>query len=227
MIFIQGSLEKTVQVGDKTRLDFVQTFLSPNESDITAITVTPEVGEGAIDVTESKYLDWAYATEGEKTVSISVTTDDVPTVKELTLTVVTEEEDRLFSNDKDIVSQEVDIARFLRPGRSSFLDFHRVAQKMILDDLDQKGITDFQGNKLTKHDIFDTEEIREWSRYLALSLIYKSVQSEVDDVYAEKSLMYENMATRNSKRATIRLDLNQDETVDSSPDLWTGRLVRR
>lgn len=227
MIFIQGSLEKVIQLGDKTRLDFSATFLSPDEAEISEVTITPESSGSAVDVTSDKYLDWAYLTEGEKTVTVSVTTDGVATTKDFTILALTESEDKLFSNDQDIISHEVDIYRFLRPGRSSFLDFHRVAQKMILDDLDQKGLTDNQGNKLTKEDIYDIEEVKEWSKYLSLSLIYRSVQSEVGDVYDEKAQMYKNMAASNSKRATIRLDLNHDDTVDSRPDLWTGRLVRR
>ena len=98
---------------------------------------------------------------------------------------------------------------------------------MILDDLDQRGIVDSSGNKLTAADIYDLEEVKEWSKYLTLSLIYKSVQGEVDDIYGIKSKGYMDMADRQRQRATIRLDLNQDGTVDSRPDLMSGRLVRR
>ena len=216
-----------MQVNDMTRLDVTKTFISPDEAEITLIEIEPEAAFGFIDVTTDKYLDWVYETAGDKVVSVRVTTDGAPVTKTASLTALSVADDKLFSNDQDIVSHEADIFRFLREGRSSFLDFHRVAQKMIIDDLDQKGLTDLRGNKLTKEDIFDVEEISEWSKYLTLYLIFKSVQSEIDDVYDQKSAMYMDMAKRNKSRATIRLDLDQDGNVDSMPDLVSGILVRR
>lgn len=227
MIFIQAQLEEKVQVDDKTRIDVSKTFISPDEAAITLVEIEPEAAAGYIAVTGNNYLDWSYETAGEKVVTARVTTDGAATSKALSITVVSEETEKLFSNDKDIVSHEVDIYRFLRPGRSSFLDFHRVAQKMILDDLDQRGLTDTSGNKLTASDIFDLDEVCEWSKYLALHLIFTSVQSEVDDVYAIKAQSYMNMALKQSSRATLRLDTNQDGIQDSSPDLISGILVRR
>lgn len=227
MIFIQAKAEEKVQVDDMTRIDATRTFLSPDEAAITLVEIEPEASAGYVAVTSDKYLDWAYATAGEKTATVRVTTDGAPTTKEITLTVVSEADDRLFSNDKDIISHEADIYRFLREGRASFLDFHRVAQKMILDDLDQRGLVDSNGNKLTALDIFDLEEVKEWSRYLALSLIFKSVQGEVDDVYSIKAQSYMNMADKQRTRTTVRLDTNQDGSVDSRPDFFSGRLVRR
>src|SRR6056297_1134930 len=227
MIFIRANTEEKVQVDDKTRIDAEQTFLSPDEAAITLVEIEPESSAGFIDVTTSKQLDWSYATAGEKTATVRVTTDGVPTTKEYTINVVSEADDKLFSNDKDIISHEVDIYRFLRPGRGSFLDMHRVAQKMILDDLDQRGLTDNQGNKLVAADIFDLEEICEWSKYLTLYLIFTSVQSEVDDVYAIKAKSYLDMAGRQSTRASIRLDLDQDGAQDARPNLVSGIMVRR
>lgn len=227
MVFIQAKNEEKAQVDDKTRIDVTQTFISPDEAAITLVEIEPEASAGFIDVTSSSYLDWSYGTDGVKVVTVRVTTDGSPTSKALSLTVVSVADDKLFSNDKDIISHEVDIYRFLRPGRSSFLDFHRVAQKMILDDLDQRGLTDHQGNKLTASDIFDLEEVNEWSKYLTLYLIFTSVQSEVDDVYSLKAISYMDMAKKQSTRATIRLDTNQDGIQDASPNLVSGIMARR
>ena len=227
MIFIQANLEEKVQVDDKTRIDISKTFISPDEAAITLVEIEPELAAGFIDVTNNKYLDWSYGVGGVKVVTARVTTDGVPTEKTLSINIMSVVDDKLFSNDKDIVSHEVDIYRFLRPGRSSFLDFHRVAQKMILDDLDQRGLTDNGGNKLTAADIFDLEEVNEWSKYLTLYLIFTSVQSEVDDVYAVKAKSYMSMAKKQSTRATLRLDTDQDGVQDLSPNLVSGILVRR
>ena len=226
MIFIPIETEKVVQVDDKTRIDATAIYITPDEAAITLVEIEPEDSSGFITVTDNK-LDWSYATEGEKVVSVRVTTDSTPVTKTALITVLSAEDDKLFSNDKQIISHEVDIYRFLRPGKATFLDFHRLAQKKILDDLDQRGLTDSSGNKLTKSDIFDVEEVSEWSKYIALSLIFKSVQSEIDDVYAEKSKEARVEAEKQATRASIRLDLNDDGTVDSTPDLWSGRLVRR
>jgi hypothetical protein len=227
MIFIPITNEEKVQVDDKTRIDATSTYTTPDEADITLVEIEPEAGAGFIDVTSSSKLDWSYVTEGEKTISVRVTTDGLPTVKTSTILVISVTEDKLFSNDKQIISLEVDLYRFLRPGRATFLDFHRLAQKKIMDDLDQRGLVNRVGAKLTKEDIYDVEEISDWSKYLALSLIFKSVQSEVDDVYAEKSREARQEADRQSTRASIRLDLNRDQVADSRPDLNSGRLVRR
>lgn len=227
MIFIQTILEEKVQVDDKTRIDASKTFLSPDEAAITLFEIEPEASAGFVDVTSDKLLDWSYDTAGDKTVSVRVTTDGSSTTKTYTVSVVSAADDKLFSNDKDIISHEVDVFRYLRPGRSSFLDFHRIAQKMILDDLDQRGITDADNNKLVAADIFDLEEVSEWSKYLALHLIFKSVQGEVDDVYGIKSQSYWEMAQKQASRSYIRLDVNQDGTEDRRPDMYSGRLVRR
>lgn len=227
MIFPTLKVESLVQVNDKTRLDGVKSFITTDEAAITLVEIEPESSNGFIDVTSDKFLDWSYSTAGDKTATIRITTDGAPISVIATFTVVSVNDDALFSNDQDIVSHEVDIYRFLRAGRQSFLDFHRIAQGMILDELDQRGLTDTSGNRLTKLDIYDVQEVKEWSRYLSLYLIFKSVQGEIDDVYDQKSKTYWDMAQRQSTRATIRLDLNQDGTVDSKPDLVTGRLVRR
>lgn len=227
MIFIQSKSEEKIQIDDKTRIDATGTFISPDEAAITLVEIEPEASAGFIDVTSTNYLDWSYSAAGEKVATIRVTTDGSPVTKEISLTVLSVTDDRLFSTDKDIVSHEADIYRFLRPGRASFLDFHRIAQKMILDSLDQKGIYDNQGNRLVAADLFDLEEVKAWSKYLSLSLIFTSVQSEIDDVYASKSQAYADMAIKQSTRAALRLDLNNDSVQDSHADLISTRLVRR
>ena len=62
---------------------------------------------------------------------------------------------------------------------------------------------------------------------VALHLIFKSVQGEVDDVYGIKSQGYWEMAQKQASRSYIRLDTNQDGTEDKRPDMYSGRLVRR
>jgi hypothetical protein len=227
MIFIQAKNEEKVQVDDKTRIDATGTFISPDEAEITLVEIEPEAAAGFIDVTSTSYLDWSYATSGIKVATIRVTTDGAANTKEFSITVVSVVGDRLFSTDKDIVSHEGDIYRFLRPGRSSFIDMHRLAQELILEDLAKRNITNWDGTKIQKTDIFDLDEVKEWSKFLTLSLIFKSTENEVNDFFMIKSNDYKKQAEMAANRATIKLDKDVDGVVDSSPDLVSGRLIRR
>jgi hypothetical protein len=227
VIFIQIKNEEKVQIDDMTRINVEDTFISPDEAAITLIEIEPETAVGYIDATAIKYLDWAYATEGDKVVTVRVTTDGVAVSKTVTISCLSVATDRLFSTDKDIVSHENDLYRYLRKGRNTFTDFHRSAQKIILDELDQRGVTDREGKKLTALDIWDVEEVKEWSKYRTLSLIFMSVQSEVGDVYEIKSRSYLDLAARQSTRAFLRLDLDNDGAVDTTENMISGILVRR
>lgn len=227
MIFPVISTESKVQVDDMTRIDATRSFISAGEAAISLVEIEPEAASGFINVTSDKYLDWAYSSEGTKTVSIRITTDGSPVTKTATLVVVTSAADLLFSNDQDIVTHEPEIFRFLRPGRASFLDFHRKAQERILDNLKQRNILNWDGTKIEASNIFDRDEVKQWSKYLTISMIYESVQNEVEDLFAIKARDYMNLASKASDRATIALDKNIDGAVDSSPDLKVSRLVRR
>ena len=84
-------LEKTVQENDKTRLDVSQSFASSDEADIILVEVEPFGSNGFIDVTTDLFLDWAYAADGTKTVSVRITTDGAPTTATKDLLVITED----------------------------------------------------------------------------------------------------------------------------------------
>ena len=227
MIFPILKCENIVQVNDKTRLDATKSFQSPYEAAVTLFEIEPESGAGFFAVGTSKYLDWAYSSAGEKTATVRITTDGSPVTSTQTLTIISEADDKLFSNDQDLITMEDDILRLLRPGRASFLDKHRMAQFKIIDALDQMGLTDGFGNKLTKLDLFDATEVNEWSKYLTLNLIFASATSEANDVYMTKAAEYLKMAQLASKRAGIRFDTDQDGSEDMRPDLYSARLVRR
>ena len=227
MIFIQALYESLVQVDDMTRINVEKTFITPDEAAITKIEIQPEATESFYDVTSNKYLDWSYSSAATKTVTARVTTDSTPVTKEFSIVVVSEDTDSLFSKDSDIVNIEANLERYLQEGRSSFINFHRIAQGMILDSIAQRGITDYAGSRIDKTNIVDIEEMKEWSKYLCLYLIFKSVQSESGDVYGDKAQSYYDMATRSSERAFLRLDLNKDGVTDTYTDMVSGSLVRR
>jgi len=227
MIFISAKLESIVQIDDMTRIDATSSFVSPNEAAITLVEIEPEAGSGFIDVTTDKYLDWVYDTAGDKVASVRITTDGAPVTKTYSLSVLSVADDRLFSNDSDIVSHENDLFRFLREGRVSFIDIHRVAQSLILDYLDQTNVTNIDGSRVEKDDIYEIKEVKEWSKFLTLSLMFESVANEVEDIFSVKARKYRNMAKEVSARASVKIGDSANAKPDQNLDLRSARIVRR
>jgi hypothetical protein len=231
-IFPVLELEATIQVGDKTRLSGVKTFVSKDNVPITVVEIEPEAGAGFIAVTGSSYrdwyLDWVY-TGVSRTVtsSLRVTAGGVTTIT-ASLGVVTATDDYLFSTDADIIGLEPDILKYVPDGRASYLNVHREAQTKILDTLDEAGYQDTEGNRLTKEAMVEKSEVRAWSKYLALSLIYQGVHNAVDDVFVEKSRYYNGLALKAFDRAKLRLDLDGDGEISDgeSVEVLTRDLVR-
>ena len=148
--------ENKLQQYDKTRLDGTKSFISTGEASVTLIEIEPEDGEGFTTVTSDKYLDWAYETTGSKVVTLRVTTDGSPSTRTKTITVVSEADDKLFSKDDELVPHEPDIMNYVPDGRASFINIHRLAQDRIITYLDEKRISDTDGNRLTPSAIIDT-----------------------------------------------------------------------
>lgn len=229
MIFPNLQLEGTVQTDDKTRLDGTTTFITQDEATITLVEIEPEASAGFIAVTSDKFLDWQYTTDGTKTVTIRVTTDGSPVTASKTLEVLTPANDKLFSSDAELVEHEGDILGYLRPGRASFLDKHRAAQDRILGWLDEHRIHDTSGDRLTKADVVDTAEVNDWSKFLTLQIIFESISNAVDDIFSEKARKYGLLVEQARNRAVLRLDRNNDGTIDDGEhqDNFSYRLVRR
>lgn len=230
-IFGNLKVENTVQVNDKTRLSGIDSFISKDEAAVTLVRIEPEASAGFIDVTgssfENWFLDWSYATNGTKIVTLEITTDGSPSTFTKDVEVLTEAEDRLFSNDSDLVEIEDEIMRFVRKGRNSFLDKHRQAQKRIIDSLDRRKVFDLEGNRLTKNDLYSIEEIKQWSTYLTLQIIFESLRVETDDIYSLKADAYRSLAGRAEHSAVLRFDYDQDNEEDRVETLMSGRLLRR
>lgn len=227
MIFGILKADFVVQVGDKIRLDGTSSFISPDESAITSVRIRPSDEESFMDVTTNKYLDWVYSSDGEVTATLEIKSDGQAVTFTKTVTVLTEAEDKLFSNDNDILQHESDIMRFLPKGYSSFNHVHRSAQSIILDSLIQRGIYKSLNVPLTKENIYNILEVKHWSKYLVLQIIYSNVQNAVDDVFGQKASQYRELSERSAQRAFVTLDTDADGSPDVSVDLRAGRLVRR
>lgn len=219
-IFGNLQFEKYVQVKDKTRLDASTSFVSKDSAAVTVVEIEPEASNGFIVVTGSSssdwFLDWEYATDGIKTISLRITTDGAPVVSTYSLTALTEANDKLLSNDSELQIYEPDILKWIRIGRNSYLDQHRRSRDLILDWINENGHTSTEGNKLTKDSLVDVDEFKKWSIYLTLSLIFDGISNKTDDVFKKKSIDYASKAEDSKHRSVFRLDLNGDSVVDSN-----------
>jgi hypothetical protein len=137
--------------------------------------------------------------------------------------------DRLFCADVDLVSHEPDILKWVSPGRNSYKNVYRRAQKLILQWLDEQGYIDVYGNKYDKFDIIDMDGVRDWSAYMSLKLIYQGIQNQVDDVFSQKAKTYAALEAIARNRVILRLDTNEDGEVDATEGLniSSGSLYRR
>lgn len=224
-IFGNLELEKIIQVSDKTRLDAKKSFVSKDEAAITMVEIEPEAGNGFIDVSGSSspldsddwFLDWEYSGATRTvTVSLRITTDGAPETFTETIEVITEADDKLFSGDQDIMALENNILRYVKPGRNTFKDFHRKSQTLILDWLNDLGVRTFEREKITKDNVVELDEVRKWSERMTLRLIFQSISNKVDDVFALKAAEYEKLEADARNRSEIRLDLNNDGTIDKN-----------
>ncbi len=219
-IFGKLILEPTVQEDDKTRLNATKSFVSKDEADITLVEIEPEASAGFIDVTGTSsndwFLDWEYSTDGDKTVSLRLTTDGGPVVFTEDIEVVTEADDKLFSNDDDLKRHEPSVLNWIISGRNTFKDMHRRAQTLILDFFRIQGYRNQDGTNVSKDEILDILEVKEWSTYMVLKLVFEGRSNDPEDIFREKSRTYnsEMIAARESVFKVY--DFNKDGDLTAS-----------
>lgn len=219
-------VESIVQVNDKTRLDATAAF-SSEADEIVKVEIRPSNTDSFIDVTTDKFLDHQYPSSGTMTVTLKLT-DATPTSITFTkeIKVVSENIDRLFSADEDLIKYEPDVMTFLRDGKSSFKDIHREAQSRVLRKLEEMNLKNSQGGWLTKENIFDKEEVRDWAKFIALKIVSYGISKQVDDFYWKKGDKYEAMEKVARERSIITLDTNADGVADSNQSLRSFDLRR-
>lgn len=237
-VFATNQIEEIVQVNDLTRFEF-GVVKTPDEGTTDLIEVEPDTGVGFFDITTNTnragryFLDYAYATDGVKTITLRVTIATVPITYGFSINAITAENDKLFSSDADLIVKEPEIMGFLRSGRYTYLDKHRDSQKIILDWLDRQRIYGKDGERLVADDIQNIEEIRTWSTYLTLENIYKGLKNETGDVFDDKAQQYSLEVSAESMRKAIRIhqdidgDGTKEEIEKKNIDTLTTFLVRR
>lgn len=124
--------------------------------------------------------------------------------------------DNLFSNDSDLTKHEPDLLNWLPDGKNSYKYAHRRAQELILKYLDEKGYTDVYDDKLLIDAIVDIDEVKEWSTFLTLKLIFQGMKNAVDDVFSQKVQTYLEYEKQARDRAVLRIDLDNDGEIDKN-----------
>lgn len=233
-IFPNLELEPVVQVGDRTRLDASKSFITQDLGPVTLVEIDPGTGT-FIDVTPSPvedkslwYLDYQFPTAGTKTIQARITAGSTTTVTK-TVEAVSETSDYLFSDDQTLATHEPDILKWVKAGRNTFKDIHRAVQTEIMDYIDEKGFVKTDGSKYEKEDLIDREEVRQWSKFMALRIIFEGIQNAENDVFQKKAEYYCEKEIAHRNRAILRIDVDGDGAVDEQEGLSisSGSLYRR
>ena len=225
---ILNTYQDTLQVDEKFRIDCTKTFVHPGGHTIDSMTVEVEGGGDSFTITTDQFLDYAYSTSGTKTITVTVTHSGGlgNVTKTGTVEVKTAAAEKLFSNDSDLISHEIDILNYLPEYKADYRYAHRLAQETILNDLNERGLRDSSDNRLTAAAIVDIEEVRQWSKFKTLSYIMEGLSNAIDDIFSDKAARYRNMASAAAGRCLLRLDTNSDGTYDTETSITTGDLTR-
>jgi len=231
MILIVIDADNEIRVNDRTRIDLSRSFISVNENPITKIEVcpdgqTPSTGDVYYDITTNQFLDWIYSTDGTKKIRAKVTNSDGTSTLEKSVSVLDEADDIVFNNDSDLVMYEPDIFKYIREGRSSFIDIQRLARDRILSWLDEHRIWDSTGEKLTVAALVSKVEFKDWSRFTCLRIIFEAQSNSIDDIFSSKANKYSKLEDACKARAAIRVDEDGDGIEDNRQELGSIRIIR-
>lgn len=223
MIFPHLDLEPIVQVNDRTRLSALKSFVTNDEQAIDLVMIKPGASASFITVDDTdRYLDWSFSASGTYTVTARVSASGASADITGTISVVSVAADKLFSTDADLKLHEPDILNWVSPGRNSFLNIHRRAQKLILEELRREGYVDTSGDPYTKAAFVDVEEVKQWSTMWVLQLIFEGISNATDDVFHEKSVRYSALRQTWGKTVFLRLDADGSGATDDGEGIDTA-----
>lgn len=230
-VFPYLDLEPTVQVGDRTRLDASKTFFTPGVGEVISFEIDP--GDGYIDVTADKYLDYAFDASGIQAITCRVTVAsgvDPSGVfsSSASINVVTAVQDNIYASDQDLKQYEPDILKWVENGRNTFLNTHRRAKKIMLDYLTREGYRNWDYSAFGGAEFYDIAEVNQWATFTALRLIFEGISNSTEDVFHEKSLRYSDMEMkwRSTVMLRIKFPNNDSSFPGTSIDTRTCRLYR-
>jgi hypothetical protein len=161
--------------------------------------------------------------------AVATNAEPLTSTKAVQLKVYSEAGDRLFVSDQDLTAHEPDILKWVKDGRASYKDVYRRSQKLILAWLDEKGYVNAYNDKYTKFDIIDLEEVRQWSTFMSLRLIFEGISNSVEDIFSLKANKYSMLEEAARQRVILRIDFDKDGAADSTEgvSIYSGSLFRR
>lgn len=199
--------------------DTASTIATATASVINATTQFDAAAVGSIITITHTTYDWnTAALEGLGTgFTFSVFTQGQQEDSESTYTkVYSIDGDYLFSDDSDLMQFEPDIRKWVQDGRNSFINVHRQAQKHILEWLDRQGYTNSDNEKYTKFDFLDVSEVKEWSRFIVLRMIFEGIKNSQDDLFKQKTQIYSDKEMAARDRMVLRIRKSSTDTTTSN-----------
>ena len=221
--------DEKVFVGDKINFDFSKSFVTPEE---VLATVNHEASFDAgltwINVTASKNIDYVFVSAGTKTVSLRITTQSGNSVFTKQVAALDLTAQQLFSTDSDLYRFEPEIDKLLPKKWTSWNLVHLEAQKYFIDWLDEKRIFNEQKEKYTVADLTDRDQVRQFSIFKTLELIYSGTFNQTGDIYSTKRDKYRELANEKLAKSTLSLDYNKNGTADEGErtDLHSVGVIR-
>lgn len=180
------------------------------------------VDDDTVNLSRSGFLGWGRELEdweaspinGEKKywIRVSVDADITLNVKGFNL---------VFSNDIDLSSEQRDIDQFRAKNDLSFIAYHVSARDEIVQKIRNSGKFKRANNAakyfdITKWDFNSIDQIRQASKYLALSKIMFDVSTETDDKYYQKFQDYTGEFSECFRVYLLSLDSDDDGIEDSN-----------
>jgi hypothetical protein len=118
----------------------------------------------------------------------------------------------VFSDDNDLKEAYPGIENNMPTGATSFINFHVSARKDIVQTLRKKYTA--KGKLLTHFDLLENEEVRQASKYLALSKIFDWLSDAPGDNWSIKAKQYLSRASDYLSNITITIDENDNGTKE-------------
>lgn len=211
MVFPIIFADTVVQTGELIRFD-----ISESKGDIKTAKLTIDGTEKEFttdDIAKGKlFLDWLFDTAGAKVIRADFTdTSDVASYREMTVTVKTPAEEKLFNTDADLLAYESKVRSWIPEGRSTWNFVHREVKKVIFEELSSK----FQ-TRLDDANILNALQFREWAKFKALEMIFRGINNTESDVFATKAEFYGKEAANYRTLAlnSLEVDVNKDGAIE-------------
>jgi hypothetical protein len=124
-----------------------------------------------------------------------------------------EKGDRLFSTDSMLSIHEHDIMKWLPDGLNSYKAYHRRSQDLIMEYIYKQGFTNIYRDPLTKFDLRQTRQVRDWSTFMTLAIIFNDISNQTDDVFRQKAGIYEKKSLKARSRF-LKIDMDRDGDLE-------------